>query len=236
MAKFKFFTKGTLNWFDWVIIIVNIVCNLAYMLVTGSFDMLVLVAGITGLVCVVLSSKRSISTYLFGIVNAVTYTVVAYNANLMGEVVLNALYYFPMQFIGCYSWIRNNGGINSKGEADESLVKTRMMTRTRRVVCFTISAVFVLLLGWLLDKQTLDPQPYKDAFTTVFSVVAMYLMVRGYVEQWILWFLVNSVSALMWMAILLDGDIAAGFMVIMWIFYLVVTISGWLEWSRALKA
>ncbi len=236
IKKIKIFSKGTLTGLDWFIIISNFVCNLAYMLIADSFDMLALVAGVSGLLCVVLSARRSISTFVIGILNAATYAVVAYNANLLGEVVLNAFYYLPMQFVGCYSWMKHNGGINGSGEADESLVRTRRMTNRSRVVWAVISTLLVILLGWLLDKHTLDPQPYKDAFTTVLSVVAMYLMVRGYMEQWILWFFVNFVSTLMWLAILLQGELAAGFMVIMWIFYLIVTVSGWIEWSRALKA
>ncbi len=235
MGKIRIFSKGTLTWLDWLIIVVNLVCNMAYMFITGSFDTLALVAGISGLLCVVLSARRSISTFLIGILNAVTYAIVAYNANLLGEVVLNAFYYLPMQFVGFYSWMRHNGGINRNGEEDESLVKPRTMDNVRRVIYGIISTVLIVLLGWLLDKYTLDPQPYKDAFTTVLSVVAMFFMVRGFVEQWLLWFMVNSVSTLMWLGVFIDGDIAAGFMVIMWIFYLIVTINGWLEWSRSSK-
>ncbi len=232
VRRIKIFTKGTLNWFDWFLIVGIVVCNLAYMAIAKSVDWMGFAAGVSGLACVVLISKKSISNFLFGIVNAATYAIIAFETHIYGDAALNAFYYFPMQFVGWYNWSRNNGGTNAKGESDESLVKTRYMSVGQRIVWSIICLVGVVGGGYILDNYTLDPEPYKDAFTTVTSVIAMYLMIKAYMEQWIIWFFVNSVSVLVWLGVLLDGDITAGLMVIMWAFYLIVTINGWYFWSK----
>lgn len=228
----KLFTKDTLAPFDWFLIIGIFTTNIVYSILTEEIDLIGSIAGITGLLCVVLVAKRSMSNYIFGIINVSLYAYISYKSAIYGDALLNALYYLPMQFIGWYAWIGRKGGVNSQGQSDDSLVKTRAMTPLQRVMLFVFCLAFTLIAGYLLDKYTLDGQPYKDSFTTVLSVIAMFLMVRAYLEQWVLWVVVNGVSVIMWCILWLKGGEHAALMVIMWIFYLANSINGLRVWSR----
>ncbi|MDD3272548.1 MAG: nicotinamide riboside transporter PnuC, partial [Bacteroidales bacterium] len=94
----KFNKINTLNSFDWFLIIGVILSNIIHMLLTESFDIAGSLAGITGVICVVLVAKGNIINYLFGLVNVSLYAVIAYKAELYGDAALNAFYYLPMQF------------------------------------------------------------------------------------------------------------------------------------------
>ena len=63
-----------------------------------------LVASLTGVWCVILTGKGKRSSFLFGVVNVVFYAIVAWQAKYYGEVMLNTLYYFPMNFVGWFVW------------------------------------------------------------------------------------------------------------------------------------
>ncbi len=228
----RFFSKGTLSAFDFFLIAGVVVSGLLYSILAGQFDALGFIASVTGLLCVVLAAKRSLSNYLFGIINVSLYAVISYRSQLYGDAALNALYYLPMNFIGWWNWLRHNGGKNSEGREDKALVKSARMGRRERLLLFALSLFLVLLAGWLLDRFTSDPQPYKDAFTTILSVIAMLLMVKAYMEQWILWIAVNAVSVAMWVVVWLNGGEHSALMIIMWLFYLVNSVNGFIVWKR----
>jgi nicotinamide mononucleotide transporter len=48
-------------------------------------------------------------------------------------------------------------------------------------------------LWWLLVTFTDSTVPVADAFTTALSIVGLWMMARKYVEQWLVWFVVDIV-------------------------------------------
>lgn len=214
---------NTLRPFDWFLIVGIISLNIVHSVLQKEIDLIGSIAGISGVICVVLAAKGNILNYLFGIINVALYAYISYKSKIYGDAVLNALYYVPMQFIGWFSWVKRR-------EAKDSVTVTaKRMNIGERITLFLFSAAMVLIVGYILAKFG-DPQPYKDSATTVLSVIAMFLMVRTYVEQWSLWVLVNIISVVMWVIVYLKGGDHSMLMVIMWIFYLVNSINGWYTW------
>lgn len=221
----KFGKLNTLKPFDWFLIIGIISVNIIYSLLERDFDFIGSIAGITGVVCVVLVAKGNILNYLFGLVNVTLYALISYKAALYGDAALNAFYYLPMQFVGWYSWIGRR-----KTQESVTVVAKRMITR-ERVTWLLISITTVAVTAWIL-KIFEDPQPIKDAATTVLSVIAMFLMVRRFMEQWVLWVIVNIISVVMWVIAFSKGESHSMLMVIMWLFYLANSVNGWITWMR----
>ena len=62
-----------LNLYDWFLIVGVIASNIIYSVMTGTLDVLGSLAGITGVLCVVLVAKGSIWNYIFGLVNVSLY-------------------------------------------------------------------------------------------------------------------------------------------------------------------
>ena len=219
---------NTLKPFDWFLILGIISLNAVYSLLAGELDIIGSIAGITGVICVVLVAKGNILNYLFGILNVSLYALISYKASLYGDAVLNAVYYLPMQFIGWYSWIK-------KRETEESVtVVARRMNLHQRILLAGVSIVFVFVGAYILFLFK-DPQPLKDSATTVLSVIAMFLMVKTYMEQWTLWVVVNIISIIMWIVAFAKGEAHSMLMVIMWLFYLANSINGWISWLKLSK-
>jgi nicotinamide mononucleotide transporter len=70
-----------LSLYDWFLIVGVIVTNIVYSLLTGTMDLIGSVAGITGVLCVVLVAKGSIWNYAFGLVNVSLYAWISYKAD-----------------------------------------------------------------------------------------------------------------------------------------------------------
>ena len=227
--------KRVLSIYDWFLIAGVIASNIIYSVLSGNVDIVGSIAGIAGVLCVVLVAKGNIWNYLFGIVNVSMYAYISYKASLYGDAALNALYYVPMQFIGWWQW-RKRGAAVSEAEAGGAgvQVKARRFTWHQRVILALGCAAGVIAVGYVL-KHFGDPQPFKDSATTVLSIVAQALMALAFMEQWALWIITNVISVVMWSICVVRGEAHAAVMVIMWVFYLLNSLNGfrvWLNLSR----
>ena len=223
-----------LSLYDWFLIIGVIASNLIYTILSGDVDVVGSVAGIAGVLCVVLVAKGSIWNYFFGLINVSMYAYISYKASLYGDSALNALYYVPMQFIGWWQWRKRGAAISKSESKDGVQVKARRFSWKQRVVLFAGCAAAVVAGAFVL-KYVGDPQPLKDSTTTILSIVAQALMVLAFMEQWILWIITNIVSVIMWCVCVARGEAHAAVMVIMWSFYLLNSINGLKVWYNLSK-
>ena len=222
----KLVSRTTLRPLDYILIIGPILTAGAYSVLSGEFDVLgfiVLVAGVMG---VVLSAKRSILNFLFGLVNVGVYAYIAYKSQYYGGAALHALYYVPMQFVGYFAWRRRHQS------DDESRVQSRSMTGRQIAFWCVVSVVAIAALTFVLDRYTEDSQPLKDAAITVIAVVAQYLMTCAFWEQWVLWLMINLLSVALWTVGTVKGEPHAALMVVKYAFYTVNAVNGIVQWRR----
>ena len=225
-----------LSFYDWFLIVGVIVTNIIYSVLTGTLDVIGSLAGISGVLCVVLVAKGSIWNYAFGVVNVSLYAWISYKVALYGDAGLNALYYLPMQFIGWWQWRKRGAAVSQTESGGEGMqVKARRLDWKQRVWGTLLCVAAVTAVGFLL-KYLGDPQPFKDSATTVLSIIAQALMALAFMEQWALWIITNVISVAMWSVCVVRGDAHSGVMVIMWIFYLLNSINGLRVWLKLSKS
>lgn len=224
-----------LSLYDWFLIVGVVASNIIYSVLSGNVDIVGSVAGIAGVLCVVLVAKGSIWNYLFGIINVSMYAYISYKASLYGDAVLNAFYYVPMQFIGWWQWRKRGAAVTEAEAGDRGVqVKARRFSWSQRIV-LALGCTAAVVAGGFILQHFGDPQPFKDSTTTVLSIVAQALMALAFMEQWALWIITNVVSVAMWVVCVARGEAHAAVMVIMWSFYLLNSVNGlrvWLKLSR----
>ena len=223
--------NNVLSYFDWFLIIGVIASNIIYSILSGNVDIVGSIAGIAGVLCVVLVAKGSIWNYLFGVINVSMYAWISYKASLYGDAGLNALYYLPMQFIGWWQWRKRGAGISAAEAGERGVqVQARRFGWAQRVL-LALGCTAAVVAGGFLLRHLGDPQPFKDSTTTVLSIVAQALMALAFMEQWFLWIITNVVSVVMWAVCVTRGEAHAAVMVIMWSFYLLNSINGLRVWT-----
>lgn len=225
MNKLKKFFKGwTKLDFIWLLISNLIIISLG---VYNKDSALAIVSAVTGVTCVIFVSKQMMANYFVGLINVVLYAYLAFESKLYGDFMLNAFYYFPMQFIGFYMWNK------SKNKSDIGKIESKMLNGEQRITLSIICLASVILYAYIL-KLLGGNIPLIDSASTLLSVIAMILMVKQYTEQWHLWVLVNIVSIIMWAISLSQGsgDMAT---LLMWIVYLINSLFGLYNWKKANK-
>lgn len=185
-----------------------------------------IMAALTGIWCVILTGKGKLSSFWFGTVNTVLYAIVAWKARYWGEVMLNLIYYVPMNFVGMYMWSKN------MDTQVEEVIKKRLSWK-KSMVAYCGVIVGTLAYGVIL-KLLNGTLPLIDSMSTVFSIFAQYLCVKRYMEQWVLWIIVDVVTVVMWLYAFMNGtgDMAT---VLMWSIYLVNAIFMLSKWVKDSK-
>lgn len=185
-----------------------------------------IICAATGVICVILTGKGKISCYIFGMVNTVLYAWISFGAKYYGEVMLNAMYYVPMQFVGWYMWKTH---IN---ETTQEVEKRRLSWQHN--ILLLAGCIFGIFGYGLVLKLLGGNLPFVDSMSTVLSVAAMILSVRRLMEQWVLWIVVDVVTIYLWVADYLRGgsDIAT---LLMWCVYLVNAVLMFIKWYQESK-
>lgn len=184
------------------------------------------ISAFCGILYTIIAGKGKISCYFFGLSGSWCYVWLSFINALWGNMLLYLCYYIPMQILGIFKWKKH-----LKKDTKE-IVKTRLSNKNRIIL------LFIGVLGSIITSIILyyfhDKSPIADGITTFLSVLGMYLTVRRAIEQWVVWMIVNGISALMWINLVLQG-IKTYSTVIMWVVYFVLAIYFYFEWKKVLN-
>jgi nicotinamide mononucleotide transporter len=178
-----------------------------------------LVSGLLGICSVVLGAQGNILTFVFGFAQVGTYTYLCVQERFYAEIALNIFYFITMIY-GVYVWK------NRLTDDDSLQIQPRRLSKRLTPVLIISVVLLSLLVGWLLQRYTDDPQPYLDAFTTVPAIVAQILMVLAFREQWYLWILVDVLALIMWLR---AGNYC---MAAQYFFWCANCVYGYVQWTR----
>ncbi|BDV02369.1 MAG: hypothetical protein HPAVJP_2580 [Candidatus Hepatoplasma vulgare] len=200
---------------------------------------LILIATITidfGIVGEIFSEKRNIHNYLVGGIHVLFYSLLAFNAKYYSSFALNFFFFLPMQFIGFYFWRKNV-------DSEQKYENVKTFKRTSLIFFLFLTILFYFVFSFLFKSKTDDPLPFVESAGTWLSIVAMFLMIYGFWEQWILWIIVNLITIGMWAYSFSSsiGTYDASFyfsfeLIYMWIIYLIISIVGLTNWRKKYKS
>ena len=219
----------SLNWFDWFLIIGTTVVSAVSSVVAGNWDTLGFIVAVTGIINLVLCARGNIWNYAFGIVYNAIYVYISWKSRLYADSAIYLLYYLPMQFIGWFSWKKNQN-------QESGAVNAVHLTRRTALVLLLVAAVLIPVFAWILGLPAIgDSQPWLDATTTVVSILAMYMMVKAIAEQWYIWIVLDAVQVIKWTVATIRGEEHAALMLVMFAFFLANAVYGLIQWNGLAK-
>jgi len=185
-----------------------------------------LLSAICGISYTILAGKGKISCYLFGLSGTLCYAFISFKNGLFGNLLLYALYYFPMQIVGIFKWKKY------LQKDTQVIIKTRLDLKSR--ILYIVAAIFFSLMVYFILKYFHDKSPLIDSITSVLSIIGLILTVKRCIEQWYVWFIVNGLSVIMWIEAYLNGSNCFA-TIIMWGTYFILSIYFLRNWSRELN-
>ena len=133
----------------------------------------------------------------------------------------SALYAFFM-VMAVYGWCQwQRGGDKSEG------VRLGFWSFKDHLAAIGLVLVLSAISGYLLSQNTNARLPYIDSFATWGSVVAMFMVARKVVENWLYWIVINLATVFLY----IDAKFyqTAG----LYVLYLVLAVIGYLAWRKA---
>lgn len=180
-------------------------------------DYIEITGAVVGLLYLWLEYKASIYLWFAGIVMPLIYIFVFYRAGLYADMGIN-VYYLLAGLYGWVLWMRKSGSATE-----------RSITRTplKLVVPLTVLSVLVFAgIAFLLIRFTDSTVPYADAFITALSIVAMWMLAYKYLEQWLVWIVVDIASTILF---LYKGLYPTA---VLYGIYSVIAVFGYIEWKK----
>jgi nicotinamide mononucleotide transporter len=169
----------------------------------------------------VLAIRQDMLCWAAAFLSSLIYLMVFFSARLYMESVLQ-VFYAAMAIYGYRQW--RYGGASHAG------VKITTWRPRQHMTVIGVVVGSSAAIGWIM-AHTNAAFPFIDAFTTVAAVVTTYMVARKVLENWIYWFVIDSVSVYVYLARGLELT-AALFML-----YLVLIVFGfrrwWLDWRAA---
>lgn len=213
---------GNLSRFDISYLIAMLVLQIVVFCVAPE-GIISIIAGISGVISVVLCAKGKISFYFIGFVQTLSYLYLAWQNHFYGEVIENVFYLVTMVW-GIFIWNKNL----SVGEDGGQQVIVKTFTPIQWILSIIGTVLVTFTMGrWLTSIGS--AQAYTDAATNVMAIFAQILMVRRYREQWIWWFLIDIFCIKLWWV---AGNWT---MVAMYIAWTINCVYGWVNWTKETK-
>lgn len=167
-----------------------------------------------------LAVRENILCWLFAFISTAIYTVLFWDVSLLMESALN-VYYMAMAVYGYQQWTRggSNGG---QGQA----LAIRSMNFSQHTIIIALIVVLTLVSGYLLGEHSSAAWPFVDSFTTWASVITTYLVARKYLENWLYWLVIDSVSVPLYI------DRGLHLTALLFVAYIIIAVFGYIGWRK----
>ncbi len=177
-----------------------------------------------GLVYLYLEYKANIWLWLASIVMPAIDMVLYFEAGLYADFGM-AVYYCLTSVYGVAIWKLGRKD-DKHGAGDMPITHLKKSYYLPVTVC---TLVIWLAIWWFLANYTNSTVPVSDAFTTALSIVALWALAHKYVEQWLLWFVVDAIS----FALYIHKGIP--FKACIYGIYTAFAVFGYLKWLKMMK-
>lgn len=181
-----------------------------------------LVAGIFTIASVVYSKKNNVLVFPTGMICTAIFVYLLLKWGLLGDMIING-YYFVMSIYGWYLWTHKKDG-----KTVITIGKTTKKEHVISVGLFIIAFAFVFVVYTTFDKFN-HWSAYLDTLTTALFFVAMWLMAKRKIENWIYWIIGNCITVPLYFYKGLT------FSSILYFVLTIIAIYGYLAWKKHLN-
>mgnify|MGYP001229768155 FL=1 len=179
-----------------------------------------IIGAILSLIYLYLSVKQKVSLWIFGFLSSAFYIVVFFQSKFYADMSLN-FYYLAVSVFGWISWKTGK----QKTGSELPVKRTKLLEAS---VLTAAALVIYLIYYYILVNFTDSPLPRADSFTTAVSIVATWMLARKRIEHWLLWVVVDTVSAGLYFYKMLYPT------AILFIIYTIMAIVGFIQWRKSL--
>ena len=174
------------------------------------------IAVLFSILYVILAVKENIWCWGAALISVSLYIYICFSAQLYPETGLQ-IFYFIMAIIGYYMWNKEN-----KEEIKE-------WSEIKHLLIILSGAILTFFMGFYFSTYTNSQMPIIDSFTTVFSIIATYMVIKKVLGNWLYWIVIDAVSVYLYF----NRDLHLTSL--LFIAYTIIAIFGYFSWMKKMK-
>ena len=176
---------------------------------------------IFGILSVWFAKKENILVYPTGLVATIITTYLLFQANYLGDMIIN-IYFSVLSVFGWIKWSKQN----NKNE-NLSISRTNQKQKIIGFVLFLIT-IFVVFGIYNYFDYKINFDNYLDIFTSGIFFTAMWFMAIKKIENWTLWIIGDLI------VVPLYAYRGLGMLSIQYLLFTILAISAYLQWNKIL--
>jgi nicotinamide mononucleotide transporter len=149
------------------------------------------ISAICGIVCIFFCAKASVSNFVFGIVNTIVYAIYLWYWHIWGTFCLEVLLYLPFNIMAWVIWARH------RDEVQKEITKARKLSPTQDAIVGGVVILSTIVYHAILVRLG-GEVAWLDAATVAIGIIATYLEVMRFREQYVLWLVTDVVAVAMY--------------------------------------
>jgi nicotinamide mononucleotide transporter len=178
---------------------------------------------------VYLVAKNKILNWPVGIIGTVLFMILFFQIQLYSDFI-EQIYYLVTAFYGWWIW-----WYLGSEKANKKELKITKSSRKTLMLNLLFIIIGTAAMGYLMSnihiyfpKIFIEPAsyPYMDAFTTVMSFAATFLLIYRKIEAWIIWIVVDVIG----IGLYFVKDVK--FISLLYLIFLFMAINGLITWRR----
>lgn len=181
-----------------------------------------IIGTIVGILYLYYEYKANALVWIMGAIMPALSLIVYYNAGLYADFGIN-IYYLIAAIYGYIAWI-----FHKNGKEKKELPITSMPFKYY-IPLSVITIILFIAISYILINFTDSNIPLWDSLTTALSIIAMWMMARKFIEQWIVWISVDIISV----GLYIYKDIY--FYATLYAIYSIVAIFGYYNWKKLMQ-
>ena len=188
-------------------------------------SLLLQVVGIAlGLLYLWLEYKANIWVWVVGAIMPLVHGTLYLTKGIYADAIMQ-LYYVFAGIYGLAVWLRKPNA-DSRDKHEGRIHHTPVGWIVPLVATY---AVLHVVLYYLLSEFTDSTIPFFDSMSTAMSVVAMWMLSRKLVEQWLVWLVVDMISVGLYFYKGIPGTAS------LYMLYCILAIAGYMRWCKQTK-
>lgn len=197
-----------------------------------------LIASVFGLASVLLARRGSVWVFPVGLVSTGLYVYLLWEWRLFGDMLINA-YYSAMSVYGWLDWTKNRQNQNHTVIVEKTTSQEWQTLSLIAIATFIFVGVVYYFKPFINNHFSFDNitlglsnfvwTDYTDTLTTGLFLVAMLLMAKRKIENWLVWIIADAISVPLYFY---KGLI---FTSVQYLLFTIVAIFGFISWQKLLK-
>jgi len=181
-----------------------------------------IVGSVLSLIYLYLSVKRRISLWIFGFLASALYAVIFFQSQFYAGMTLQFYY----MFVSVYGWINWKRGQEKTGK---ELPVSRVPKKT--IGYLALASILIFFLYYFVHSKTDSSLlvAVGDSFVTALSIVATWMLAKKYIEYWLVFIIVNPISASLYFHQSLYPT------AVLFLVYTTIAVVGYFQWKKSLQ-